>query len=225
MTHDRRLKRPAEGAIRFIVNSQDPRGGGWRYNPREPGSTSVTAVQLMALMSAKKNGLAVPDSVFAGIRHYPDSVQVDGNGRYGYEIRKKRYTGAVTAMALLSRMYLGWGRTDGDMKAGVALLDKAGPYDNLYSLYFASQVMKNWGGEEWRRWNTRLRDDLVAAQESVGPARGSWKPRTSAIHAVQGGRLLTTSLAALTLEVYYRYRPLLPEQDLQITIGQSEQLP
>ena len=211
MTKDRRLKRPAEGAIQFIVNSQDPNGGGWRYNPRDPGSTSVTAIQVMALMAARKAGLKVPDKVLDGVRHYLDSVQVDKEGRYGYEIQKKRYTGAVTSMALLCRMYLGWGRDDGDLRAGIALLDKAGPYENLYSLYFATQVMKNWGGDEWERWNARLRDDLIAAQEKDGPAKGSWKPRTGAIHAKQGGRLLSTSLATLTLQVYYRYEPLLSE--------------
>lgn len=211
MTRDRRLKAPAEGAVRFLINSQDPRGGGWRYNPHQPGSTSVTVIQVMALMAARKAGLQVPESVFDGVRHYLNSVQVDGEGRYGYEIQKKRYTGAVTAMALLCRMYLGRDRTDGDLRAGVRLLDKAGPYDNLYSLYFATQVMKNWGGAEWERWNARLRDDLIAAQETEGPAAGSWKPRTGAIHAKQGGRLLTTSLATLTLQVYYRYQPLLPE--------------
>ncbi|MCP4782536.1 MAG: terpene cyclase/mutase family protein [Fuerstiella sp.] len=212
MTKDRRLKKAAEGAVRFIVNSQDPRGGGWRYNPQEPGSTSVTVVQVMALMAGKKAGIDVPDSVFKGVMHYLDSVQVDGTGRYGYEIQKKQYTGARTAMALLCRMYLGWGRDDGDMRAGVTLLDKAGPYENLYSLYFATQAMKNWGGDEWVRWNVRLRDDLIARQETAGPAKGSWKPRTGALHAKQGGRLLTTSLATMTLEVYYRYKPLLPEE-------------
>ncbi|MEQ9407145.1 MAG: terpene cyclase/mutase family protein [Fuerstiella sp.] len=212
MTRDRRLKKPAEGAVRFLINSQDQRGGGWRYNPQQPGSTSVTAIQVMALAAARKADVRVPDATWQGIMHYLDSVQVDGEGRYGYEIEKKQYSGACTAMALLCRMYLGWGRDDGDLRAGVALLDKAGPYDNLYSLYFATQVMKNWGGEEWQRWNARLRDDLVAAQETEGPAAGSWKPRTRAIHAKQGGRLLTTALATLTLEVYYRYKPLLPEE-------------
>lgn len=213
MTNDRRLKKAAEGAVKFIVNSQDPRGGGWRYNPHDAGSTSVTAIQVMALVAAKKAGIKVPDATFKGVMHYLDSVQVDGEGRYGYEINKKKYTGAVTAMALLCRIYCGWGRNDGDMRAGIALLDKAGPYDNLYSLYFATQVMKNWGGAEWERWNTRFSNDLVAQQETEGPAKGSWKPRTGAIHAKQGGRLLTTALATLTLQVYYRYKPLLPEEN------------
>lgn len=211
MTKDRRLKPVCEKAIRFIINSQDPRGGGWRYNPQDPGSTSVTAIQVMALMSAKKAGIKVNDNVFKGVMHYLDGVQVDGKGRYGYEAEKRTYKGSCTAMALLCRMYCGWQRDDGDMADGIALLDKAGPYDNLYSLYFATQVMKNWGGEEWERWNVRMRDDLIAQQETTGPSAGSWSPRTGAIHAKQGGRLLSTVLATLTLEVYYRYKPLLPE--------------
>ncbi|MEI7701186.1 MAG: hypothetical protein WCK86_15410, partial [Planctomycetia bacterium] len=57
----------------------------------------------------------------------------------------------------------------------------------------------------------RLRDDLVAWQERDGEAKGSWAPRDRSDYSVSGGRLLTTCLAALTLEVYYRYQPLLPE--------------
>lgn len=217
ITKDRKLKQAAEGAIRFIVNSQDPTGGGWRYLPREPGSTSVTAIQVMALVAAKKAGIKVPDNVFEGVMHYLNGVQVDKEGRYGYEAQKKTYKSSVTAMALLCRMYCGWKRDDGDMRDGIALLNKTYPKDNLYTMYFATQVMKNWGGKEWERWNGLLRDDLVADQETTGPAKGSWKPRSGAIHAKQGGRLLTTALATLTLEVYYRYKPLLPEEKTSAT--------
>ncbi len=210
MTREKRLRRPAEGALRFLLNSQDPREGGWRYLPQQPGSTSATVVQVMALMAAKKAKLKVPPETLDGVMHYLDSVQIDGEGRYGYEADRKTYKGSATAMALLCRMYLGWGRDDGDMRAGVSLLDKAGPYENLYTNYFATQVMRNWGGEEWTRWNERLRDDLIASQVGEGPGKGSWKPRTG-MHTRQGGRLLETSLATLTLQVYYRYRPVLPQ--------------
>lgn len=215
MTKDRRLRKTAEAALKFIVNSQDPRGGGWRYTPGEPGTVSVTAIQVMALVAGKKAGLKVPDNTFKGVQVFLDGLQVDREGRYGYQAATKSgtYTGARTSMALLCRMYAGWGREDGDLSNGVALLDKAGPYDNLYSLYFATQVMKNWGGEEWLRWNDRFQKDLIAQQETSGAAAGSWKPRTRALHAKQGGRLLTTSLAILTLQVYYRYDPILPEQE------------
>lgn len=218
MTKDRRLKAPAENAVLFLLNSQDPNGGGWRYLPQQPGSTSVTAVQIMALTSARKAGFNVPDAAFKGAMHYLDGVQVDKAGRYGYEIEKKTYQASVTAMALLSRMSLGWGREDGDLREGVALLSKRGPYDNLYYNYFATQVLRNWGGEEWQQWNLQLRDDLITWQEKTGDARGSWVPRDRDDYSRAGGRLLSTVLATLTLEVYYRYQPLLPELNQAPTI-------
>lgn len=212
MTRDRKLKPFAEGAVKFLINSQDPRGGGWRYNPQQPGSTSATAIQVMALKAGEKAGIKVPDVTWKGVSYYLDSVALDGEGRYGYEIQKKSYAISVTSMALLSRMYLGKSREDNDLRAGVALIDKRGPYDNLYYNYFATQVMKNWGGAEWDRWNGRLRDDLIAWQGDEGDEKGSWAPRDRDDYSRAGGRLLTTCLATLTLEVYYRYRPLLPEQ-------------
>ncbi len=220
MTKDRKLKPACEGAVQFLLNSQDPRGGGWRYVPQQPGSTSCTAIQLMALKAGEKAGLRIPETTWRGVSYYLDSVQVDREGRYGYEVEKKAYDGSVTAMALLSRMYLGWGRDDGDLRKGVEILDRKGPYDNFYYNYFGTQVMKNWGGEEWVRWNGRLRDDLVAWQEKDGDAKGSWAPRDRSEYSVAGGRLLTTCLATLTLEVYYRYQPLLAEQEgTEVTEG------
>ena len=215
MTKDRKLKPFAEEAAKFLINSQDPRGGGWRYNPQQPGSTSATAIQVMALKAAEKAGIKIPDTTWKGVSFYLDSVSVDGAGRYGYEVEKKTYGVSVTSMAILSRMYLGWGRDDGDMRAGVALIDKRGPYDNLYYNYFATQVMKNWSGSEWDRWNGRLRDDLITWQDKDGDSKGSWTPRDRDDYSKAGGRLLTTSLATLTLEVYYRYKPLLPEISAQ----------
>ena len=37
MSEDRSLVRAAQATLNYIVNSQDPTGGGWRYAPREPG--------------------------------------------------------------------------------------------------------------------------------------------------------------------------------------------
>lgn len=213
MSRDRTLKPACEGAVRFLINSQDPRGGGWRYNPRQPGSTSCTAIQVMALKAAERAGIPVPPATWQGVSFYLDSVSVDREGRYGYEAQKKAFDISVTSMALLSRMYSGWQRNDGDLRKGIALIDRKGPYDNLYYCYFASQVMKNWGGPEWSRWNERLRDDLVAWQDREGDSTGSWSPRDRSDTSVSGGRLLTTCLAALTLQVYYRNQPLFEDQE------------
>ena len=53
MSKDENLRQFAQSAVNFIVYAQDKQGGGWRYFPGQPGDTSVTGWQLMALKSAK----------------------------------------------------------------------------------------------------------------------------------------------------------------------------
>jgi hypothetical protein len=211
MTKDRRLRVPAQRAIDFIVNAQDPHGGGWRYEPREAGCTSVSTLQLMALISAQNAGWKIPPQTLEQISHFYDTVQCDGGptGRYCYRAAERSYKSASTAQAALGRMYLGATRDDEDLQAAVALLDARGPYDNRYYCYYATQVLKNWGGDEWDRWNQSMRDELIRTQiADEGPARGSWTPLQRGPTDLAGGRLFTTALSTMTLEVYYRHLPL-----------------
>lgn len=54
-----------------------------------------------------------------------------------------------------------------------------------------------------------MRDELVRTQVvDEGPAIGSWTPLQRGTTDVAGGRLFTTALSTMTLEVYYRYLPL-----------------
>ena len=210
MTKDRRLRGPAEGGLAALIASQDPNGGGWEYVPFAPGTTSVTGLQITALMSAKKAGFKVPPKTLQLASKFLDSVQSDENGdRYGYTARKPKYKSSVTAIAVLCRQYLGWKREDPVHRKAIALLDEKGPRsDSLYYIYYATQAMRNYGGKQWQDWNADNREDLVRRQETEGDAAGSWPTRNRALEANAGGRLFMTVLATLTLEVYYRYLPL-----------------
>jgi hypothetical protein len=55
-----------------------------------------------------------------------------------------------------------------------------------------------------------MRKLLIDTQEKEGCAAGSWNPDKPGKDAWggPGGRVMITSLSALTLEVYYRYLPL-----------------
>ena len=51
MTQDKNLLGPAQAAIRFTCEAQDPQLGGWQYTPKNGSDTSAFGWQLMALMA------------------------------------------------------------------------------------------------------------------------------------------------------------------------------
>ena len=61
-------------------------------------------------------------------------------------------------------------------------------------------------GVHWRQWNDALQTTLLARQQKTGPLAGSWNPDTR--WAGYGGRVYSTALATLCLEVPYRFLPL-----------------
>jgi hypothetical protein len=79
----------------------------------------------------------------------------------------------------------------------------------MYYYYYATQVVHFADGPDWHKfWNPRMRNMLVELQrkgdESID---GSWDKDQGFIGSACG-RLGTTCLALLTLEVYYRHLPL-----------------
>ncbi len=223
MSGDEALREPAQRAVDFIVAAQYE-DGGWRYYPRQEFSrarssdTSVVGWQLMALQSAVAAGLQVPDATFEAASHYLDGVSSEGGSLYGYQ-RRHSPSAAMTAEALLCRVYLGWQKDRPGLRRGLDyLLDSASPRRgsiNMYYWYYATQTFHHYGGSRWRRWNGAVRDRLVAAQERKGHAAGSWTPRGG--HDSSGGRLYMTALAVCTLEVYYRHLPLFRALNLEPT--------
>jgi hypothetical protein len=210
MTQDKALMRPAQAALDYIAYAQDPVGGGWRYVAKQPGDTSVVGWQLMALKSGRMAYLHVDPSLFVGATRFLDSVQTDSGAAYGYKDPGDRI--ATTAIGLLCRMYLGWGRDEPALQRGVERLSKSGPSDvDMYYNYYATQVMRHFEGEPWEKWNNKMREFLIDKQATKGHEAGSWFMGDS--HSSQtGGRLYCTSMATMVLEVYYRHLPLYRQQ-------------
>ncbi len=212
MTHDKGLQGPAQASLNFIVDAQDPVGGGWRYSPRTPGDTSVVGWQLMALKSGHMGYLVVPPNVVRGSVKFLDHVSAESGAFYGYTDPAVGRD-ATTAVGLLCRMYLGWDKTNPALERGVQWISERGVSGaggggsaNMYYNYYATQVIRHWGGEEWEKWNTQMRDWLVESQGKEGHETGSWN--FSGGHGERGGRLYNTSMATMMLEVYYRHMPI-----------------
>jgi hypothetical protein len=171
----------------------------------------VVGWEVMALKSGQMAGLEVPSRTLAGATKWLDSVASPDGGGYGYTSPADGPS-AMTAVGLLCREYLGWGPRNPGLQAGVSKLKMLPPKDanTLYYTYYATQVMHHMGGEAWEFWNPKVRDYLIARQDR-GTTRphqlGSWDPKPDA-HGSAGGRVMVTSLAILTLEVYYRHLPL-----------------
>src|SRR5262249_52126282 len=96
-----------------------------------------------------------------------------------------------------------------------------GQLRDLYYYYYATQVVRFYGGDEWRTWNEGpmdksdpdgkkrtggMPDWLLSLQLKTPTNRGSWDPEAGWF-GQNCGRLGTTCMCLLTLEVYYRYVP------------------
>lgn len=204
MTKDASLRQPAQQAINFICWAQHS-AGGWRYYPSQPGDTTVFGWQMMALKSASMAGLEVPSPVVMLAERFLDSVESGGGSYYGYITRAK--SPSPTAIGLLIRMYTGWDHYDPRLQRGVAFLANEGPSKtDMYFNYYATQVMHHYRGPQWPAWNEAMRDYLIRSQAPTGHERGSWYFNDR--HGAVGGRLYTTAMCTMILEVYYRHMPL-----------------
>ncbi|MEQ1827124.1 MAG: prenyltransferase/squalene oxidase repeat-containing protein [Pirellula sp.] len=217
MTRDPALLEAAQAGVHFLAYAQNPTTGGWHYAPQGLGDTSVVGWQMMALKSAAMSGLALDINVVRKANVFLDQMSWGEYGGYYHysfnSVRKQAsYNPSTTACAVLCRMYSGVPKDHPSIKVATDKFSKDGPSpSNTYYNYYATQVMKQVGGSEWEKWNVRMRDKLVSTQVTTGHAAGSWF--WSDGHSTEsGGRLYTTCMATMMLEVYYRYLPLYSEQ-------------
>jgi hypothetical protein len=229
MTRDKSLLlAPAQAAINYIQQAQGPNGS-WGYSAGTAGDTSIVGWQIQALKAAQlSKDIVVDDRVIKKAINFLNSVSSGSRkAAYGYSDKTGAQPGtALTAVGLLCRYYIdGWGPDHPGMAEGVLGLSKNGPkfntrqVSNLYYYYYATQVVHFFGSDQWRDWNegpkqpdgTRrngMRDWLIETQfKGAGANQGSWEPEAGTIGA-SCGRLGTTALCLLTLEVYYRHLPL-----------------
>ncbi len=217
MTKDRRYTEAAFKAAKFICDTQNKKTGGWRYVPGEAGDTSVFGWQILALHNCEQLGFRIPPDVREGAVHFLSLVSSGRSNMLAGYLPGTAPTPTMTAEALFCRILLGQPIDDAAGREVSQFLTRDLPQPEqveLYYWYYASLSLAQMQAnpqvrQTWERWNKRCRDALIATQVRQGGQAGSWSDphwgeRTGA------GKVFSTALATLTLEVYYRYLPIQP---------------
>jgi hypothetical protein len=230
MTKDKqvraKLKPVAQAAVDYIQRAQG-NNGSWGYTYGTNNDTSIVGWQIQALHSARlTQDLTVDDKVIKKAIGFLDFVSAgQDKSVYGYtnNVGAAEAT-SLTSIGLLCRYYIdGWRPDTAGFATGAKGLMKRAPsvtprpQFDLYYYYYATQVVRFYGGDDWKTWNegtkqadgTRkggMQDWLIELQSKRPTDRGSWDPDVGVI-GPSCGRMGTTCLALLTLEVYYRYDP------------------
>ena len=82
------------------------------------------------------------------------------------------------------------------------------------------------GGKPWQTWNVHMKKALLGQQRQGGCIDGSWDPPSNFWGGV-GGRLYSTTLNILNLQIYYRYLPIhaggsLPTVEALISVAEGK---
>ena len=217
MTGDPNLETPVRRGVEFTVKAQHPATGGWRYQPGDRGDMSQFGWQVLALQSAEQAGIPVSSETRAGMLKFLQSVTTgEHRGKASYRAGDKP-TRTMSAEALTCRLFLHAPMTDAAFEECCNFILETPPDDgraNLYYWYYAtlalfhSPQLHGSGGDprRWIIWNTALQQQLLKRQRTTGELAGSWD--TDTVWGGYGGRVYTTAMSALCLEVYYRYLPL-----------------
>ncbi len=198
--------------------------------PGQSADTSVTGWAMLAMAEAKRAGLRFEPAAMEDALLFLDEMTSRDTGRTGYVhpggnsaredglevVFPAEQSEAMTAVALLSRIF-----ADPDLarpghreliEKGADLLaalppiwddDRPGRRDYYY-WYYGTYALYQVGGKRWRQWEAAIIESIAKHQHRDGERTGSWDPQLDPWGHL-GGRVYSTALLTLTLEVFYRY--------------------
>jgi len=172
------VKGVLKSAVQLILHAQNKEGG-WRYWPRPTtADVSVTAMQIVALASARQAGILVPDRTIERAVRYVKSCHDEASGGFNYQPRPHSNPAFGRTAAAVTSMMMS-GKPDAkEVKAGVEYLlsksdekfKKTGHYS--YSQYYAIQVMHRTGEETFSKWYPKIRNALLKKMNGKGAISG-----------------------------------------------------
>lgn len=221
ITGHEELRSAAARGLRFSADTQQP-GGGWDYTSARTlrNDLSITGWQVMAMYTARSANIFYRPEMETKVRRFIKRACPAS----GWAVYSDRGVGAgrggvsIAAVGMLCKLYLGWSPRSAEIQRTAKILIRRPPDDgkrvdwektfqSSYYWYYATLALFHQGGEIWDAWNVFVQRTILPLQRTRDHREGSWDPDPNWLGAA-GGRVATTALNLLTLEVYYRFAPL-----------------
>jgi len=194
------LKQPAARGIEYLVTQW-----GQAAADGEPCHPAALGFGVLVLESARQFGLPFDAKLFDTVLKRIEECR----GTRGDA------TGALASIEILCRIFRGEDPTRSDPLRAAAdrLLQhlpngngSSGAVEHRCSWLFGSYAMFQLGGTDWEQWQEEMLCVLVTSAKQDGCAKGSWEPWAGgAGGAGRGGRIYSTAVMTLCVEVTYRY--------------------
>ncbi|MEZ6125517.1 MAG: prenyltransferase/squalene oxidase repeat-containing protein [Planctomycetaceae bacterium] len=218
---DQKLHERCQQAVDLILSAQkEPKDvnakGGWRYYPNsKDADLSASVWQLMALRSAKNDGLQVPGSAIRDAVEYlkrsysspldRNGLPSDKAGGFCYEPGQRHASYTMTAAGLLAMQVCG--EYESPLVAGAAdwLLAHPPKWNErfcMYGTYYYAQGMYQRGGDHAETARKLVQEMLLKEKKPDG----SWEAANGEEN--NAGRVYSTSMAVLSLSVKYHFLPI-----------------
>lgn len=218
---DRAIRERCQKAIDLILAAQQrrkpvPYRGGWRYTPTSnDADLSVSVWQLMALRSAKNDGMDIPASAIREAVEYlkrsyastldPNGLPDNRASGFCYTPGQRSASFAMTAAGLLAMQVCG--EYESPLVAGAAdwLLEHPPKWKErffFYGTYYYAQGMYQRGGKWAEIAQQQVQQILLEQQRNDG----SWLAPSGTEAGI--GSVYATSMAVLSLSVKYHYLPI-----------------
>lgn len=225
------LRPKIKRALLYLLSMQSDTGG-WDYKQVSPATSkkfkpsgrddmSISGWGMLAIVAAREANFEVPeDNLKRLVTLLRSHTRADGDVLYANKSPRAGHRGlAMLAVGNVCSSLFGKSSDSEMQKKQRSKIAKNPPeWDsegvengNLYYWYYGSMAMllgkgQPKGQRNWRDWNIGLKRTLLDNQCKSGPRRGSFDP----VHYWAkngGGRVYSTAMGVLCLEIYYRYRP------------------
>ncbi len=215
------VKAIAENALAQLLGMQSARGGWPLGDGSQRDDTALTIWAALALRAAQRSEMAgVDESLAAAVKSLEAVTDATGRATWTSDNMLGARPAAVRWAPSLDTLQAGVlavrlatrSLTPKDVLAQTAaanLLAAPPRWDHnggndVIRFWFGTIAQFHMGGDDWVRWNRALKAALVKSQRLGKEHYGTWDAKL-ALADPSAGELGVTSLAVLSLTIYYRY--------------------